>query len=312
MGVAPAMLEGVPSEPTLADATAADAVLDHFDTHRPGPASFPSVALKLLDLVRDSNVEMVELARVIEQDPALTAGVLVLANSAVYRGLSTIQTVREAVARLGLGEVARLGAALSSRSLYKPDVRAQFDVFGPVWNRLYYHSAVVARAASELARARRIVDPDRVFVAGMLHDVGKSIAMRSLATLVLEGKVPGHDGMALDRILHAVHVDVGREVHREWRLPEYLVDVAAHHHDLEPPRGPEHLELHLVRMVSALHLLRTEPELNGLAAFEVIDSARTLGLGPARVEALCTSVDEIGVWVKAAFGDDAGGPAVAP
>ena len=308
LGVEPDALTAA-APPLLAqEAATAEAVLAHFDAHRPGPASFPSIALKILDLVRDPKVDAAALARTVEMDAALSGGVLVLANSAVFRGVSKVETLRDAVARLGLGEVARIAASLSTRSLYR-SVRAEFELFGPTWNRLFYHAATVARAGGELSRMRKVGDPDRVFLGGMLHDVGKSLALRSLAALLLEDRVPQHDAVSVDRILHQVHVLIGAEAHREWGLPEGLAAIAEWHHLPEIAAGPEQRELHVVRLTSAMELLRTGRGVSPTAAAEAMGSARALGLGPSRAQALSQSLVETGEWVKMLFGEDRGGPA---
>jgi len=312
LGIPVEALEPAVPELDADERLTASAVLAHFVVHKPGPASFPSIALRILELVRRPDVEIGELAALIEQDVAVSAGLLVLANSPVFRGMAQTQTVRDAVARLGLAEVARIAAALSTRSLFRAEVRAEFEVFAPTWNRLFYHSTTVARAASELARLRKLpADPDQVFLAGMLHDVGKSIALRSLAALVLEGRAAVRDPGSIDRILHHVHVQVGADVHREWGLPGHLVLVASRHHDLPAPSGPEATELHLVRLVSALLLLRGGGGVHPAAGAEGVESAMALGLGPARVEALCRTLDETGEWVRMLFGEERGGPSAA-
>jgi putative nucleotidyltransferase with HDIG domain len=294
---------------TPEEAAVAEAVLAHFDEHRPGPASFPAISLRVLELVRSPDTSAGDLAKEIVQDPALSAAVLVLANSPVFRGYTQIQTVKDAVARLGVQEVARMAAALSTRSLYRAEVRAEFEIFGPVWNRLFYHSATVARVATLHAQKERRARPDQVYVAGMLHDVGKSIALRSLAALAFEGKVTLADGRGIDRVLHRVHVEIGGEVHSEWGLPEHLTAVAVHHHEPEIAPGPFAPELHLVRLTSALHLLRPDPTLHPDAFAEIVDSAQALGYGPGQVAALADELVETEDWVRMVFGEDAGGPA---
>jgi putative nucleotidyltransferase with HDIG domain len=290
----------------------AEAILTHFQANRPGPASFPSIALQVLDLVRDPEVNVGELARLVGLDAALSAAMLVLANSPVFRGVSSIRTVRDAVSRLGMQEVARLAAAISTRSLYQGGIRAEFELFGPIWNQLYYHAVTVARAASELAQVRRLAIPEEVFVAGMLHDVGKSIALRSLAALVLSKKIIDGEAESTQRVLHRVHVEVGGDVHREWRLPDHLVRVALLHHDASVPPGPENAEVHLVRLVSALNLLRfAGMQVHAEAFSEVVQSAGALGLSPERVQALQASLVETEQWVQMLFGDELGGPAAA-
>jgi len=310
MGIDPALVVASPPALDAEEREIAGALLEHFEANKPGPASFPGLAMKVLELVRDPDVKVPALARLIEDDPALSAGLLVLANSVLYRGVSEIHTVRDAIARLGLTEVARLAAALSTRSLYQAGVRAEFAAFASQWNRLFFHAATVARASSDLAKARRLAEPEAVYLAGMLHDVGKSLALRSLAALTLEGKVKVKDDDALERILHRVHVEVGGAAHQEWGLPRHLAETAVLHHDASIPEGPEHVGLHLVRLVSALRLLREQPALHPDAAAEVLQSARALGLGPDRIAALATAIVETEDWVGMMFGDG-GGPAKA-
>jgi putative nucleotidyltransferase with HDIG domain len=182
-------------------------------------------------------------------------------------------------------------------------------MFGQVWNQLFYHAATVARAAAALARGRGIADPDRVFLAGMLHDVGKSIALRSLAAIVLDDRVTAWEGASFDRILHQVHASVGAEAHREWRLPSSLLAIAERHHDplVEPGRATA--ELHVVRLTSALRLLGAAPGVHPTAAAEAVQSARALGIGPARLCAISAELRETEEWVRMLHGDDGGGPA---
>ena len=288
-----------------------EAVLDHFETHRPGPASFPAIALQVMDLARQPEVDLRRLAGLIEMDAALSAGVMVLANSAIFRGVEPILTPADAIRRLGTAEVARLVTALSTRSLFQPQVRAEFETFGPAWNRLFYHSAVVARTAANLATLRRLPGAEQAFVGGMLHDVGKSIALRSLAALALEGQVTVASPASMARILHRVHVEVGREVHLAWRLPDHLLALASLHHEPVLPPTPDSPALHLVRLVSALHLLGEGAAVHPAAPVEARDSARALGLGPARVRALRQELVENGEWVRLLFGEESGGPAAA-
>jgi len=289
----------------------ARAVLAHFDAHRPGPASFPAISLQVYEVAQDPDVEIARLASLIELDAALTAGVLVLANSPIFRGVDRIETARQAIARLGTGEVARLATALSTRSLFRPEVRAEFKAFAPTWNALFYHSAVVARTATSLGTIRRIPGTSNAFVGGMLHDVGKSIALRSLAALAADRQVTVPGAAAISRVLHRVHVEVGAEVHREWRLPAHLTLLAVRHHEPSLPADGDLGALHLVRLASALSLLGSEPTLHLGAPLEAIDSARALGLAPDRVAALRVEVAEQGEWVRMLFGDEAGGPSQA-
>jgi hypothetical protein len=75
--------------------------------------------------------------------------------------------------------------------------------------------------------------------------------------------------------------------------------------------GRERSEIHAVRLVSALRILRTAPAIHPAAPAEVVQSARALGLGLDRLEALSSEIAETDDWVRMLHGDDAGGPAAA-
>jgi len=277
-------------------------VLEHFRQNRPGPASAPSLSLRILNLVAAPEADIAELARLVSADPALAAGVLTVANSPNYRALSEVETVREAIARLGFEEVARIAGGLSARSLFSPRLKAELQAYGPRFAALYHRALTVAGGAAWLALRRRGGRSDRAFLGGMLHDVGKSVALRSVAALALAGgpRRAGEDGR-LDALLDRVHLELGGEAHQEWNLPQYLTVIAVRHHDPVVPAGEGFADLHAVRLASALLDLRELPAFAGRAAGEVVQSAAALGLSPLEVRELSTQLREVGQKVAVAF-----------
>jgi putative nucleotidyltransferase with HDIG domain len=300
LGLAPEALAAPEPAPSPEEAHIADLVRAHFAAARPDPASFPSIAMQILELVRYPDVDLNELAKYIRVDGALASGVLALANSAYYRAVRKIDTVKDAVSRLGISEVARLTAAISMKSLYSAEAATAHAKFEPVWTALFLHAATVGRCASDLAKRQVAPVPgvEQVFVAGLLHDVGKGVAMRSLAELVGYGKLAPPSPQVIARVLHLVHVDVGVEMHRAWQLPATLADAAALHHAPEVESGPL---VQLVRLVSALDLLRREPATHPRAGAEILSSSRALGVSPARVHALGEDLDGAEAWVRTVF-----------
>jgi len=88
-----------PEEEDEEDAHLTALVKERFAGARPEPASFPAIALQILNLVASPDAQVSELARLVSRDPALSAGALSVANSAVYRGVQELETVRDAVTR---------------------------------------------------------------------------------------------------------------------------------------------------------------------------------------------------------------------
>jgi HD-like signal output (HDOD) protein len=315
LALPPAAMAAPGPAATPEEAQAAERIMAHFLVNHPGPSSFPSISLRILELVRYPDVNLAELSKYIRMDGALAASLLALANSAVYRGVKHIDTVKDAVARIGLGEVAKLTAAISTRSLYGAEELSEFQRFAPVWRLLFFHGATVARAASELSRQKIPVGhgPEQVFMAALLHDVGKAIALRSLAALEAAGKLPRSSDDGAARLLHLVHVPVGDEMQRRvWNLPPLFAEVAAHHHDGASVPGEAAATVQLVRLVSALDLLRAEPALHPAAPAEILASARALGLSPARLALVAPALDEAEDWVGLLFGGSGPAPGQPP
>ena len=300
--VDPAVLAAPEAPPSGEEADALQRVRAYLAASHATPMAFPTIAIEILELVRFPDVDLNELSRYIRVDGALAGGVLALANSAIYRAVRRIDTVKDAVARLGISEVARLAAAISMRSLYCADAGRANDAFQPAWQRLFLHAVTVARCASDLARHKLAATPgvEQTFMAGLLHDVGLSAVLRAVAELTFFSKLPRLEEPVLSRVLQRAHVEAGTELHRAWKLPPTLADVAAHHHG-PVPEGANGPLVQLVRLVSARDLLRRAPASHPRAAAEVVESARALGLPAARVKALASDLELAEAWVVTAF-----------
>lgn len=308
LGIPVPPTQGAPegTDPELASLV--EPVLAHFRENRPGPASAPSLSLRILNLVAAPGTDIAELSRLVSADPATTAGVLTVANSAQHRAVREIETVREAIARLGFEEVARIAGALSARSLFNPRLKAEMAAFGPRFAALYHRALTVATGAATVAMQLPGGRSDRAFLGGMLHDVGKSIGLRSVAALSLQGQLPfGGEDPRLDELLDRVHLEIGGEVHQEWNMPQYLTVIAVRHHDPAVPADEEFRELHAVRLAAALHDLQAEPLRAARAAGEVVQSAGALRLSPHAVRALSAELRGAAQRATSAFAVD--GPA---
>jgi len=290
--------ETVEPDPVVEEAAAR--LMEHFRRNRPGPASAPSLSLRVLNLVASPDLEMSEMVRLVSADPALSAGLLTVANSVHYRGLEEIETVRAAVVRLGLEEVARVAGALAAKSLFNPRLKAELAAHAGRFAALYHRSITVANGAAFVALQRRGGRPDRAFLGGLLHDVGRSVALRSAVALAPAGGPPP-PGDLLDRVLDRVHVEVGAECHQEWSMPQYLTVIAVRHHEPVIPADAEFADLHAVRLASALAHLR-DHGMESRAAAEIVQSASALGMDVFAVRSVDAELREAGQRAAAAFG----------
>jgi HD-like signal output (HDOD) protein len=259
----------------VADAQLAAAVIKHYYGNQVNPSSLPAIALQVINAISEPTISLVSLARLISQDPAMSAGVLKVANSPAYAGADEITTLRDAITRMGLTEVGRLAGTLAARALFEPKLHPELVPFDSKWNEIFAEAVVAARVAAWLAMHVRQVNGDQVFLAALLHDLGRSVGLRSLASA---GTGVDPADPCIDRVIEKVHVEIGAEVHELWRLPRFATLVALRHHDLTLPKDGEYREVHVVRLCSSLVQLRREPWRVSEVRAEVNESATALGI----------------------------------
>lgn len=280
-----------PVVPLLTDEEEALAtrVVEQFKASPPLLEAFPQLAMRVLQVVAEPNVTYRQLGALIGRDPAMSAEVIRISNSAAYHGVREIQSVNDAIGRVGLQEVARIVGIVASRSLFDARIASERKLFGNLAAHFRLQAIVTAIAASGLSLEFREGHSDRAFTGGLLHDIGKSLALRSLAGLVLdEGLELSVGDPKLLRVVERVHVELGMMAHELWKLPPCLRLLAERHHqrgaDVEVSLG--RVDFHAVRLVSGLILFRSAPEQQPLAAQEVLESAHALKLTPERFRVL--------------------------
>ena len=149
-----------------------DGLLHSIDSLDP----LPITAQKLIKALDDENQGPAQLAQVVEFDPAVTSSVLRIANSAAYGGWNKIDTVRDAVVRLG-------GAKLLDIVLgdYLKRMKVNAPMYDLAEDDLWLHSAAASLAVKALRQERpRAGIPEIANVAALVHDIGKLVMVRYL------------------------------------------------------------------------------------------------------------------------------------
>jgi putative nucleotidyltransferase with HDIG domain len=181
----------------------------------------PSAAAQVMSLARDEDADARKLADVVRRDQALTAHLLRLANSPAYKPRTAIVSLQQALARLGLVQVRTIAFAISC----KGRVFAVREMEA-VARELFRHALATALFAQEVARTRRS-NVEEAFLAGLLHDVGRTIALQALS----DRKI---DRDAWPSLVSMIHAPLGARLVRHWKLPEAVAIAIAEHHDPVP------------------------------------------------------------------------------
>lgn len=194
-------------------------------THLP---VFNPVALEVQKLISDETVPLARIESTLLRDPALSAQVLRMANSSMYSGLAEVSTLRQALTRVGSQQVMRLVLAAAQVSLYQSHHPLFKKHLAGMWKTAYASAIAAAWIAQRSGHGEMA---EQAFVAGLLHDVGKLVILRSIEKLItekgFEGPLP--DSVAMEMI-EALHCEFGHELMQRWNLPETYRLIGLHHH----------------------------------------------------------------------------------
>lgn len=194
------------------------------------PPPLPQVFVALQRVSSDPKSSLADVARIIGHDPGLSAFLLRLANSAFYSFPGGVDSVFRAVQLIGMREILSLAAAKAVSGLFNESPRKDLLEVERFWR----HSVACAILARSLAaRARR--DPERAFMAGLLHDVGKILLVIAEpdmceASLLLARQSGQILYEAERRTLGFDHAELGASVLKRWVLPQPLIEAVQNHH----------------------------------------------------------------------------------
>lgn len=195
--------------------------------------AFPESVHKIIELASDINCSAKQLVRVIERDPVVTVKVLQMVNSSFYCLPRKLTSANHAVAYLGLNTVKNLAVGIAAVGILSTRGAGGFNT-----NDFLHHSlatAVIARRLGLKIKEKHQYDPTEFFVAGLVHDFGKLVFMRSYTdtfvraiALARKHRCPLH--LVERKLLGIDHAQVGGILGDEWGLPEHLTCCMREHH----------------------------------------------------------------------------------
>jgi putative nucleotidyltransferase with HDIG domain len=212
-----------------------------------GLPSAPRVLVRLLKVVNNPDADSSQVIEVLNLDPALTAEVIRLANSA-YFSSSPASTLEESVARLGYLEVYRLAARIPAGEMFSGAIEPMGIAAGELWE----HSVACAIIADELGERCSVAD-GTAYTAGLLHDVGKLILREARGAdyarvfeLIESEQVTLNE--AERKLFGFDHAEAGGALLEHWNFPAELHNAVRFQY--EPAKSPEPRSLAAILLLS--------------------------------------------------------------
>ncbi len=221
--------------------------------------TLPYIVTTLNDLIRNPHTSASDIHKIIMKDQALSSRILKLVNSAFYGFSERISSVSHAIVILGFNTVKNVALTASVFDMFPKDKSAD-----TLFDRQAYwlHSLACAGTARLIATKVKLPSAEDIFVAGLMHDIGKLVLDQFVHEKFVEIVKVVHDRNILikdaeEEILEGVnHSQVGAWLATRWKLPTGLVQMIGLHHrpeladQLMKPAACIHLADILVRSLN--------------------------------------------------------------
>jgi putative nucleotidyltransferase with HDIG domain len=188
---------------------------------------FPDIAIRVRDALNNPDVGSNDVARIVLAEPALTARLLRMANSALLRrGSTEITDVKAAINRLGFEMVRNAAVSLAmDKSFGAPKgsvLRSHVD-------KTRKHCIDVCALAYVLAKRQSSIAADEAMLVGLLHDIGKFYILSRIEAF------PDlfSEEQTLHELLQQWHTGVGRAIVEAWEFPEQIAEAVDEHELLD-------------------------------------------------------------------------------
>ena len=198
-----------------------------------GLKPFPAVAQRMMNLVSDPDVRIDDVSRLVQNDPAIAGKTVRLANSALYRVGQPVDTIDQAIMRLGLTTLNQMVTALAVVGMFRDSTGLGRDIRD--------HCVGTAAIGRALARRKNWYGHGQVFMTGLMHDLGQLLSMQTgelvYDDIPAERHGPDKTHVYEREVLGYDHAVLGAHVLRGWRIPDPVPQAVAWHH--QPARGYE-------------------------------------------------------------------------
>ena len=260
-------------------------ILSKFKSGKINPPVMPQVVREMQTVIKQPKSTPEQLAEVIEKDPTISLRLISVANSPVYRGITEIRNVKNAIPRLGLKETLNIVLAIANKNLYESK-NVKFKI---LMDKLWVHALACAYASKLIAQSLKLEDQEKYFLMGLIHDIGKILLLKAFSEVKRGGTLKMD---AIEANVQEAHIGLGSMLLKRWGFDAEFINVINHHEDKEfsPDTVKEILVVHLANILTRqIGLSLFEDDVD----FAEVESAKILKLEPDQIETFGEEVKSI-------------------
>ena len=255
--------------------------------------TLPEVTLRIIEVVQDPRSTAHDLHKIVSNDPALSARVLRVVNSAFYGLPGQIGSIDRAIMLLGLNAVKNIAIAASLTKMFKDSTPCD-DFSG---KDLWTHSVAVGASNKLITTAIGLALPDEAFLAGLIHDLGLVALLQCYSKEITEVVKYVQAGasfrQAEEKVLGTNHQEIGMALTAKWKFPRSFQYVAGYHHN-PTDLAKENRLLAVVTHISDIICAKKKLGLTMTVETDEIpvDLMEEIGLTEAKLESVNESIEE--------------------
>lgn len=180
--------------------------------------SLPEMATAISQAVQSDEADFKQIATTVQADPAIAARIVQVANSALYAGVNRVESLKNAITRIGLQATRVIVMSVVLKSLYTP----QHSAIRKSMRGYYRQSIRTGALCHALARHLPGFDADQAFLAGLIHRIG---------TLPVLIQADRHDALnqdagALERVIGELAAPIGALLLEQWAFEPQFITAA--------------------------------------------------------------------------------------
>ena len=247
-----------------------------FESGRINLPTLPEIALKVRKAVNDEDKSIRDLASLIQADPSITARIIQISNSPLYKTATIANDCYSAISKLGMKTTRDIVTCLVLHNMFSTSEPKIHKMLKKVWKE----SSYVAAISSVLARKIPALQVDTALLAGLVHNIGKL----PILSYVEEFPELIEDEEQLDELVESMHKSIGTKILHKWGFDDAIQNIPEQTSDYmhDSDTAVDYID---IVIVAKIHSLFGSVKASSLPVLSDIPAFKKLALSDEGVEA---------------------------